>query len=567
MHLVSRLRPRRAIWFVAAAALLAFAPFVLPPYPLALLTLALVYGLFAFGLDIAWGRAGVVSIGHAAFFGLGAYGWAVAARVGLPGELGGVIGILLAAVIAAAVGYAGLGRRASASTMAILTLAVTLLFEQVARTWADVTNGSNGIVVRSRGLIPDFYISLIIVVLVVAAVWWFVLRGRLGRRFLAINLNPDRAAHFGIDVRGTRIVAFVLSAAVAAVAGAIAAPVIGLVSPSAGGIMLSTQVLVWLAVGGRGSLVGAFIGAILVTIGQQYLGEAIGAWYLLVLGIIFVLVVRFAPGGLVGIIRRLVRLPEHAAATQDAHLRVAAPTRRARAVVSDAPALQVTGIRKAFGATVVLDGIDLTVPVGESLCIIGPNGAGKTTLLNIVAGDIDATAGRVAVVGEDATRWRIHRRALAGVGKVFQIPSVFTELSPADNLALARSEALEARTLPRGLDRFEEDRDRPASALPLADRRALELAMVLAWGPRIIILDEPAAGLSHEESVALARLLRGLAEETGATLIVIEHDMEIVRELADRVVVLADGRFLAEGSLDEIAARDDVKRAYLGAVT
>jgi len=568
MQRAPRLRPRRAIWFGAVAALLALAPFALPPYPLALLTLTLVYGLFAFGLDISWGRAGVVSIGHAAFFGLGAYGWAVAGRAGLPGELGGVVGVLLAVAVAVVVGFAGLGRRASASTMAILTLAVTLLFEQLARTWSDVTNGSNGIVVRSRGLIPDYYVTLLVVLVVVAVVWWFVLRGRAGRRYLAVHLNPDRAAHLGIDVRATRISSFAISAGVAALAGAVAAPVMGLVSPTAGGIIMSTQVLVWLAVGGRGSIIGAFAGAILVTMGQQYLGEAIGSWYLLVLGIVFVIVVRFAPGGLAGLVRSLLRRPAHSAAAQDAHLVAAPPRRRPKAEPAPgASAVEVAGIRKHYGATSVLDGIDLRVPVGESLCIIGPNGAGKTTLLNIVAGDIDATSGRVLVAGVDATKWRIHRRARAGIGKVFQIPSVFTELSPADNLALARSEALEPRPLPPALARFEQDTGRAASALPLADRRSLELAMVLAWGPDIVILDEPAAGLSHEESVALARLLRAVASETGATLIVIEHDMEIVRELADRVVVLADGRFLAEGRLDEIAAREDVKRAYLGAAT
>ena len=157
MHSVEpRLRLRRALGFAAAVGLLGLAPFFLPPYPLALLTLALVYGLFAFGLDIAWGRAGIVSIGHAAFFGLGAYGWAIAERGGLPGVVGAVGGILVAAGVAVVIGLAGLGRRALPSTMAILTLALTLLFEQLARTWSDLTNGSNGIVVRSRGLIPEY---------------------------------------------------------------------------------------------------------------------------------------------------------------------------------------------------------------------------------------------------------------------------------------------------------------------------------------------------------------------------------------------------------------------------
>jgi branched-chain amino acid transport system permease protein len=559
-----RVRLRRALGFAAAVVLLGLAPFALPPYPLALLTLALVYGLFAFGLDIAWGRTGIVNIGHAAFFGLGAYGWAIAAREGLPGIVGAAIGIVIAVAVATIIGLAGLGRRASASTMAILTLALTLLFEQLARTWAAVTNGSNGIVVQSRGLIPDYYITAGAVLLIVAVVWVFVLRGRLGRRMLAVNLNPDRAAHLGIDVRGTRLTALIISAVVAAAAGAIAAPVMGLVSPSAAGILLSTQVLVWLAVGGRGTILGAFGGAVLVTMGQQYLGEAIGSWYLLVLGVIFLIVVRFAPGGLVGLVRRVVRVPAHRTATQDA--RMSSPPPPPAEIRRTDMAIRARGIRKSFGATKVLEGVDLVVPTGEVLCLIGPNGAGKTTLLNIVAGDVAPGDGTVAIFDIDATRWRIHRRALAGMGKVFQIPSVFTELSPADNLRLARSEALEARELPEALSRFETDGARSAAELPLADRRSLELAMVLAWGPEIVVLDEPAAGLSHEESVALARLLRRIATDTGATMVIIEHDMDIVRELADRVVVLANGRFLAEGTMEEIAARDDVQEAYLGAV-
>lgn len=560
-----RIPPRRILGFAAAAVALGLAPFVLTPYPLALLTLALVYGLFAFGLDLGWGRAGIISIGHAAFFGIGAYGWAIAGKYGAPELAGAAIGVVIAIAVAIVIGFVGLGRRAVPATMAILTLALTLLFAQIARTWAEVTNGSNGIVVHGRGLIADYYITAIVVLAVVAVVWVFVLRGRLGRRFLAVNLNPDRAAHFGIDVRTTRILAFTLSAAIAAIAGATAAPVMGLVAPSSAGILLSTQVLVWLAFGGRNSIIGAFVGAIIVTIGQQYLGDAIGAWYLLALGVVFVLVVRFAPGGLVGITQMIARIRPHRSARQDAHLGAAAPARTP--ISTTETAISTRRISKHFGAARVLEGIDLDVSRGESLCIIGPNGAGKTTLLNIVAGDLDATDGTVAIFGADASSWRIHRRALAGIGKVFQIPSVFTELSPADNLALARSEALQDRELPLGLDRFATDTDRDAAALPLADRRALELAMVLAWGPEIIVLDEPAAGLSHEESVALARLLREIVAESGATLIVIEHDMEIVRELADRVVVLAGGRFLAEGTLDEISQRDDVKRAYLGATT
>jgi len=233
--------------------------------------------------------------------------------------------------------------------------------------------------------------------------------------------------------------------------------------------------------------------------------------------------------------------------------------------VSSADALGIRGVTKSFGATSVLTGVDLTVRDGEVVCLIGPNGAGKTTLLNIVGGDLAASGGTIEVFGRDVSRKAIHERSREGVGKVFQIPSVFADLTAAQNMQLARAEALTAVPLPEAYRRFVDDHTTLASELPLADRRALELAMVLAWGPRVILLDEPAAGLSHEESVMLARRLREVADETGCTLVIVEHDMEIVRELADRVVVLAAGSLLVDGSMDDVSANEDVRRAYLGA--
>lgn len=553
----------RNIGFAAvAAAGLGLAPFALQPFALALLSLGLAYGLFAFGLDMAWGRAGVVSIGHAAFFGLGAYGVAIAERFGAPAGVGGVIAVVLAILLALAVSMVGLQARATVSTMAILTLALTLLLEQISRSWIPVTNGSNGLFVSSRGLIADYYVTLIMVVLTVAIVWSVVLRGKWGRRFLTVFLNSQRAAHLGVPVRRTMMLAFALSAAIAALAGVLAAPVMGLVTPATTGIALSAQVLVWLAVGGRGTIIGAFLGAILITMGSQYLGDVLGSGYLLALGVLFLLVVRFAPSGLVGLAQRILGVPSHLQALQGAWLPTVEP--RETGTATGDHSVQTNDVRKTFGATPIVRGVSFAARSGESVCIIGPNGAGKTTFLNVVAGDVDADSGSVYIGGEDATRWPVHRRARAGMGKVFQIPSVFAELSPASNITLARAESAHPSALPVRLQRFEADDSRPASSLPLADLRALELASVLAWSPRVILLDEPAAGLSHDESMKLAGLLRESARHGGSTLIVVEHDMEIVRELADRVVVLADGAILTEGSLDEVAANEDVQSAYLG---
>ncbi|MDQ0259535.1 branched-chain amino acid ABC transporter ATP-binding protein/permease [Sinomonas atrocyanea] len=568
--------------------MLAIAPYLLPAYPLALLTLSLAYGLFAFGLDLSWGRAGVISIGHAAFFGLGAYGSAIAVNAGVPAAAGVVAALILSAAIALGIARVGLGRKALASTMAVLTLALTLLAEQIARSWLSVTNGSNGLFVPAGGVVDSYYRTAAVVLAAVLGVWFFVLRGPLGRRLLAVRVNEQRTEHLGVDPYRAKTYAFVLSALVATVAGATAAPVIGLVSPSTAGIVMSTQVLVWLAVGGRGTILGAFLGAGIVTVGQEYLGDAIGSWYLLAMGVIFILVVRFAPGGLVGLLAKASRTPVSRSSAQDT---VIPGTRLSRTGTQgpsaaagpgpsprseedwdaaladlDPPALNLRDVTKSFGPVPVVRGVTLEVPRGQIVCLIGPNGAGKTTLLNLIAGDLPLTRGQILLRDREVTSWSAHHRAALGLGRLFQIPSLYQELTPAQNMAMARTEAFQHVDLPAELERFTHRNDVLTQDLPLADQRALELAMSISWGPEIVLLDEPAAGLSHEDSVGLAQTLRRVNRMLGCTLVIVEHDMDIVRQLADRVVVLADGQVLVDGQMDEVSANADVRNAYLGAV-
>ncbi|HEX7297582.1 MAG TPA: ATP-binding cassette domain-containing protein [Solirubrobacteraceae bacterium] len=543
------------------------APYLLAEFPLTVLTLALAFGLFAFGLDIAWGRTGVFSIGHAAFFGVGAYAAAIAFNHAFPGVLAAAGAVLASAFVAYLVAFAGLRAKAVASTMAVLTMALTLLAAQVALSWLSVTNGSNGLFVIAGDVTSQYYLTAAVVFAAVLAVWLLVLRGRLGRRFLAVRVNELRAEHLGIDPVATRTTAFVLSAALAALAGALAAPSLGLVSPEAAGIDMSTQVLVWLAVGGRGTVSGAFLGAGALTFAQQYVSEAVGDWYLFGLGAAFLLVVRLAPEGIVGLLLSRIGALRSSYAAQGAFFDVRARTNHdhARGTLGD-QALSITDATKSFEALPVIQDVSVAVPAGQIVCLIGPNGAGKTTLLNIVAGDLDAERGLICISGQDVTRWPPHRRAELGLGRLFQIPSLFLELTPSQNMLLARSEGRPSVSLPPSLERFVDDDGRPASDLSLADRRSLELAMALAWGPEVLLLDEPAAGLSHEDSVGLAQTLRQLADASGHTLVIVEHDMEIVRELADRVVVLANGRLLVDGSMDDVVGNADVRAAYLGAV-
>jgi branched-chain amino acid transport system permease protein len=572
----ARIERRHVGGLALAVIVLAAAPFVLTSYPLSLLTLSLAYGLFAFGLDLAWGRAGVISIGHAAFFGVGAYGIAIATERDVPLVLAVPVTLLVAAAVAVAVGLAGLRQGTSPSTMAVLTLALTLLVEQGARSLLGLTNGSNGLFVGSGGIVSTYYLVAIVVVVAVAVVWAVVLRGRFGRRLLAVRINEARSEHLGIDPHRVKILAFVLSATVAALAGMLVAPVVGLVSPGIAGIVMSTQVLVFLAVGGRGSIAGAFLGAALVTIGQEYLGAAIGSWYLFVIGVVFVLVVRFAPGGLSGLLTARLRRPVGQAAAQGAVVQappeepVGAPASppgdRLGSAEAKTPAVEVRGLVKSFGAMPVIRGVDLAVAHGEVVCLIGPNGAGKTTLLNLIAGDLKPTSGEILVKGQDITRWSPHHRAALGLGRLFQTPSVYPELTPAQNLAIARAEAHQPVRLPAELSRFGEIDDLLTRDLSLADQRALELALTIAWGPEVVLLDEPAAGLSHEDSARLAHTLRAISRELGCTLVVVEHDMDIVKQLGDRVVVLAEGRVLVSGDMEHVTNHDEVRAAYIGAV-
>jgi branched-chain amino acid transport system permease protein len=564
-----RVAARHWAALTAAAAGLVIAPFLLPSYPLALLTLALAYGLFAFGLDMSWGRAGVISIGHAVFFGVGAYGVAIAGKNGLPLLVGAVAALVVAFVVAFAVGRIGLGPKALPSTMAVVTLALTLLAEQGARSWLELTNGSNGIYVASLKPVASYYLTAGIVLGVVVAVWLVVLRGSFGRRALAVRLNEQRTEHLGVSPQRIKVIAFIISALIATTAGATAAPVIGLVSPGTLGIVMSTQVLVWVAVGGRGTILGAFLGAAVVTIGQQYLGEAIGGWYLLVLGVIFILVVKFAPDGVVGLVARALRRSLARVAAQGVVVAGSSTYQAAtsaHALGGDGPAIRMLNVDKAFGAVPIINDVSLTIRRGEIVCLIGPNGAGKTTLLNLIAGDLSPSAGTIEMRSEDVTRWSPHRRAKRGLGRLFQVPSLYPELTPAQNMALARAEAYRSINLPEELDRFSAQDSVLAGDLSLADQRSLELAMAIAWGPEVVLLDEPAAGLSHGDSLSLAKLMRQVNRELGCTLVVVEHDMDIVRELADRVVALAGGRVLTDGTMDEVSAHDAVRTAYLGTV-
>jgi branched-chain amino acid transport system permease protein len=391
---------------------------------------------------------------------------------------------------------------------------------------------------------------------VVTLLWLLVLHRPLGNRLTAIRLNDRRAEHLGIPIFRDRVIAFTLSAVVSAVAGCLSAPWMSSVSPDRVGILLSTQVLVWVAVGGRATLLGPFVGAVALTYGQDVLASSMGESYLLLLGVLFILSVLLVPNGIAGLFFTGPQL------TDTTPVGKAPPP---RPLMAEGDVLDAEAIVKRFAGNTVLDGVDLHIKSSEIVCLIGPNGAGKTTLINVLSGAIACDAGTVTLRGEQIDTAPPHRRVAAGLARTFQIPSLFPGLTVAEHLILARQEAGLVVALPEAYARLErESAAKRVENLSLSDRRSLEIAMALCSRPAILLLDEPAAGLARHEAGALAKTLRTLRDHVGCAIVCVEHDMEIVRGLADRVVCLHRGRVITEGTMDQVSANAEVRRAYLG---
>jgi len=551
---VDRGRRLRLALAAAGFAGLCAIPLALNPFQVGLAALALTYGLFAFGLDIAWGRAGIVSIGHAIFFGLGAYGVALAERAQIWAVWGWLGGICAAVAIALLLGTAGLRRASSPSVMAVLTLGVSLLAERIAVTWSSVTGGSNGLFVMP----PDdnvryYFIVLGAIAAVTLGLKFLLLDRRFGNRLAAIRLNERLALHLGIPIFPVRVTAFALSAAVAAFAGALAAPLMSAITPDRVGILLSTQALVWVAVGGRGTLAGPILGAAVAVYGQDLMAGTLGSIYLLILGVLFVLCVLYMPRGLVG----LLDLGPTVAPTAPGQRRAKGQGER----------LSIEGLTVDIGGNRIIDDLSLDIEQGEIVCIIGPNGAGKSTLLNALSGMLTARSGAISLGRTEIGGMPADRRAVLGLARTFQVPNLFPGLTVAEHLILARQEGSGEAVLPARYRRLETTLARsPVDALSLGDRRLLEIAMALCASPKLILLDEPAAGLPRQDSGLLVRDLREIRDETGCSIVCVEHDMDMVRDLADRVVCLHRGQIIADGSMDDVSADANVRKSYLGNV-
>ena len=556
-------------------------PFLLGQFWAYQLGLYALYAAAAVGVGLCWGQAGFLPLGQALFFGLAAYlsGLTFIAFTDLPivAVLAMPVFAVVSALLAYVIGLLVFRRRGeSGPYFSMITLALSLLAFQIATSWNSVTGGFNGL----KGIpglpgLNDFsdvyYVSAALLLIVLAIAGWLY-NAPVGVLWRALAQNERRLQLFGFDTNHLKAFAFGTSGLMAGIGGVIYAPQQGIVTPQAVGFGLSADLVIWTAVGGRGGLLGPVIGTLLVGSLTAQLRDTLPFWEVLMAGFFIVIVLAF-PKGVAGLAEPLARFLK----SRRKRPAIAAP----RHLNHNPPArliLNSVGVRA--GEVTILDRLSLDFEPTGIFCVIGPNGAGKTSMFNAVSGELATVAGSIDLGDTAVGGLTPHRVTRLGVARKLQIPSVFQGLSIADNLAVAlwsgratKLQLLDPRlrhwTSPMLEDLqkrypFLASVERKAAELSHGEQQILELAMALLAEPRVLLLDEPCAGLSPEETAAVIGIVRWAATRLGGAIIVIEHDMSLVKELAEVVYVLHNGTLLAKGSVAAIQADPAVRAVYVG---
>jgi ABC-type branched-subunit amino acid transport system ATPase component/ABC-type branched-subunit amino acid transport system permease subunit len=550
-----------------------------------------VFTLLAIAYNLLMGYTGLVSFGHSAFFGLGGY----AAGLTQIHVAQGMVVPLLAGVAAAALAGAAIGfllMRKRGVYFSLLTLAFTQMFFYIVYGATAVTGGENGL-----GGIERFPVSLgplrldladkrvyyyAAATLAAAAIWllWRIVHSPFGRVLEAIRENEQRASFVGYDVKRYKLTAFVVSCAFSGLAGALYTFLLNFAYPESLHVTMAGEIAAMTLVGGMRSFVGPAVGAAVFV----FMRDTLSSWtqnWLIYFGVIFIAFVMFSPNGIVGVAERLRGLRRRADVAADAPpaAAVAAPAAAPGPAAAVETLLDVRGLTRRFGALAAVDGASFQVRRGELRSIIGPNGAGKTTLFNLLTGLLPADGGEARFRGTAITALLPHRIVALGVSRSFQIISVFHALTVGENVRIAAQAKHRCRFAmladSRSFADLNDEALRLLAAVGLADKagavaanlshgdqRLLEIALALATRPELLLLDEPLAGLAAHERVRVADLIRALHRTL--TIVLIDHDIDQVLALSDRITVLHQGRVIAEGAPAEIQQNADVQTAYLG---
>ncbi len=589
------MQPRREhAPLIAAALSLIVLPFALDiaGLPLRSAIDVVAFAIACMGLNILVGYTGLVSFGHGAWFGLGAYAAALSQRYWLPGQ------VIVPALFALA--FVGFGAfltgalilRRRGVYFSLLTLALTALLFTVGYRWTELTGGESGLggVTRANVLGLDleedrtYYWLVAGTGLAVCCLLWRFHRSPVGSVLVAIRENEQRARFIGYPTNRYKLIAFVLSAAVVALAGVLSVFNHRFASAEPLAVAFSGELIAMVVIGGMRSFLGPALGALFFILFREFLSIWTPHW-LFYFGLLFVGFIVFSPSGLVGVAGRLIaplrkRVVESAAmAARTLTDAPRLPQVYRRASASNGPVLLARNLAKHFGGIHAVEDVSLAVGDRTLHALIGPNGAGKTTAFNLLSGLYQPDRGTIELDGRSIAGLRPENITAAGVGRSFQITNLFPSLSVEENLRLA----IQARHRRRyafwkstdSLSGVKEEtaelagflglagiEGAQAAALSYGGQRILDMGLALATRPRLLLLDEPLAGLAAAERQRIAALMQALSAEI--PVLFVEHDIDRVFRIADRVTVMNEGRVLVDGSVEDARDNATVREVYIG---
>jgi branched-chain amino acid transport system permease protein len=601
-------RPRPIV-VVLLLVLLAYAialPFFGSNFALKFAARVMITGIFVISLDLLIGVTGMVSFGHALYFGLGAYSlyFISPASAAANGFFAIPFAMLLAGVVALIVGSVVV------LTKGFYFIMVTLAFGQMGFSLffdTKIAGGTDGAYINVRPIfslgswqvlnfssrITFFYFSLATLVLAYLFLLWLV-RTPFGRVLQGIKHNEARMSALGFNTYAYKLASYVIAGAMAGVAGFLFAAIDGYVAPELLGWRESGLAIMMVVLGGAGTLYGPLLGAVLYSIVEEtlksaselraifslvmsadtakWLGGIVANSWSMALGFFLIAAVLAAPKGIAGFIEKFAGEAKRSKARE---IKPLAETReRAKAMQ-----LEVENLSRAFGGLVAVNGVTVKFPPNKVHGIIGPNGAGKTTFINVLSGALKPTAGNIRLESEEIGGKKPHNVARRGLGRSYQRTNVIQAFTARENCALAAQAQFPSPLRFNNSWRRDEEDDAVETALKAAgiapdradirasnlshgEQRQLEIAMLIASGAKLLLLDEPLAGMGPEETGRVTALLRALAADH--TIVLIEHDMDAIFAAADTLTVLVEGKLLAHGTPEEIRNNTAVREAYLG---
>jgi branched-chain amino acid transport system permease protein len=549
------------------------------------------YAIVALGLVLLTGVAGLTSFGQAAFVGVGAYSAAfLAVKMSASPLLSLLLGVGLAVAAALLVGAITLRMSGHYLPLATIAWGLALNYTMANMDWLGKYDGLLGIPTlklfgADLGTGRGLHVLIWAIALLAALASTNLLDSRAGRAIRSLKIGSTMAEAMGISTFRAKLTVFVIAAVLAALSGWLFAFFQRAVNPTPFSLGKGIEYLFMAVLGGVGQVWGAFLGAAMVKLVEDQLQVLLpkligtsGNFETIVFGVVLVVVLKYAPDGLWTFIARRFPRPR----------RVRDWGQAARLPARDKPApgetlLQVQAVRKQFGGLLAVNDVSFELRAGDILGLIGPNGAGKSTVFNLITGVLSITSGQVLYRGAPVGGLPSRRIARLGISRTFQHVKMVPDMTLLENVALGgylRSRSGTVRAMLR-LDRDEERRlfaeaerqlarigmadrmDELAGNLPLGQQRLMEIARALCTDPALLLLDEPAAGLRHKEKQALSSVLRQLKSE-GMSLLLVEHDMDFVMGLTDRIVVMEFGTKLMEGTPPEVQASPAVRAAYLG---